>query len=281
MLVSLGKFIFYGLLMFPSNLIILCFVLSIYFYFGRNKHRRIALLFLLMSSFSWISSSNLCAKFLLYFLEKPYLGTYYTSFKAPAKYWQKNSQAIVLLGGGVNPFFWGDVLGALGSSTLKRLLRAHFMYEYTSLPIVLAGGNTKNAFNFDKKPITEALLMQKALFQLGMPDLKTNLILEDKSRNTSENAFYTVKLMKDRNWNSIVLVTSGYHMRRAEKLFRQEGIKVIPVASDFKSISRPGSRTFSTFLKKEILPTTAGINNFQLAFKEYTALILFKLKLYK
>lgn len=47
-----------------------------------------------------------------------------------------------------------------------------------------------------------------------------NVILEKQSRNTLENALYGRDLLSDYRVNSILLITSRYHMKRSELLFR-------------------------------------------------------------
>ncbi len=47
------------------------------------------------------------------------------------------------------------------------------------------------------------------------------VILEQQSRNTLENAFYGRTLLTQRKTRSILLITSRYHLRRAELLFKK------------------------------------------------------------
>ncbi|MEW6671019.1 MAG: YdcF family protein [Thermodesulfobacteriota bacterium] len=48
----------------------------------------------------------------------------------------------------------------------------------------------------------------------GLPDTVT-VVKEDKARTTFENAFYAGKIIKDRQFRSIILVTSLYHLPRS------------------------------------------------------------------
>ena len=41
-------------------------------------------------------------------------------------------------------------------------------------------------------------------------------------------------LAAERGWKQILLVTSASHMRRAEAVFKKEGLRVIPVACNFE-----------------------------------------------
>ncbi|MFQ5354408.1 MAG: YdcF family protein [Thermodesulfobacteriota bacterium] len=56
----------------------------------------------------------------------------------------------------------------------------------------------------------------KDIFPEGLKKrLATRIILEKESRNTYENAIAVDRLLKARGFDSIILITSSYHMRRA------------------------------------------------------------------
>lgn len=56
------------------------------------------------------------------------------------------------------------------------------------------------------------------------PSERGGIILEKGSRSTYENAVEVKKLLEEKNISSIVLITSAYHMKRADYIFR----KVLP-----------------------------------------------------
>jgi len=67
------------------------------------------------------------------------------------------------------------------------------------------------------------------LKQMGVA--QDRLIIEDRSRNTYENAVFSKQqAAQDGNW---VLVTSAIHLPRAVGVFRQAGWKVIPWPSNY------------------------------------------------
>ena len=51
--------------------------------------------------------------------------------------------------------------------------------------------------------------------------------------NTREEAEEFVKLVKERDWDTVYLVTSANHMKRAEAVFLSAGISVMPVGCDY------------------------------------------------
>lgn len=59
----------------------------------------------------------------------------------------------------------------------------------------------------------EADVMAKALIELGIPD--SSIICEELSRNTYENLKNSRKIMESRQWNTAVVVSSPWHLRKA------------------------------------------------------------------
>ena len=51
--------------------------------------------------------------------------------------------------------------------------------------------------------------------------------------NTREEAVKFAKLAKERDWDTVYLVTSANHMKRAEAVFLSAGISVMPVGCDY------------------------------------------------
>ena len=80
------------------------------------------------------------------------------------------------------------------------------------------------------------ILAQRAV-RLGVP--KDKILETGKAQNTQEEA--TAVRQVGRNWwvtgskPSIILVTSAFHMRRAEMLFRKSGFEVTPFPVDFQT----------------------------------------------
>jgi uncharacterized SAM-binding protein YcdF (DUF218 family) len=71
---------------------------------------------------------------------------------------------------------------------------------------------------------SEADACRELLVESGIP---TEAIwLEDRSRSTEENAFYSRQMMDEHGWKTAVVVSDGYHLLRAAWLFGQEGFTV-------------------------------------------------------
>ena len=131
------------------------------------------------------------------------------------------ADAIVVLGGGILSG-WLDrgkiQPGDLASSRLGAGARA--WHDGRAPVIILSGGGRPGH--------TEAMHMAEAITHLGVPS--SALLLEQRSRNTRDNAVFTARLARERGIRRVLLVTSAVHMPRASLLFRDAGIGVIPLS---------------------------------------------------
>ena len=73
--------------------------------------------------------------------------------------------------------------------------------------LILSGGKVYD-------DVTMAELMKNHAIKLGVDE--NSIILENKSETTSDNAKFTKKIIEENNFESIILVTSDYHTRRAK-----------------------------------------------------------------
>ncbi len=83
----------------------------------------------------------------------------------------------------------------------------------------------------------EAEAMRQMLVAEGLDDHR--LVLEERSRNTFENAVYSVALAKPRPGQTWLLVTSAFHMPRAVGCFRHVGWNPLPFPVDYQTAPSP------------------------------------------
>ncbi|AYL96897.1 YdcF family protein [Mucilaginibacter celer] len=106
---------------------------------------------------------------------------------------------------------------------------------------------------------------------LQVPD--SCLLIENKSRNTIENAAFTKQLLQQQKLKGpYLLVTSAFHMRRSLMIFKKQGIDVIPYACNF-------SNRYFTFSPEDLLPSAGAMAGWGMYIKEvigYTVTVLFK-----
>jgi uncharacterized SAM-binding protein YcdF (DUF218 family) len=129
----------------------------------------------------------------------------------------RQAQAIVILGGGSRRDaleYGGDTLSAF---SLERARYGAWVARRTELPVLVSGGVVFNG-------APEATLMRNALQdELGVKVRWT----EETSRNTHENAEHSAALLRAEGIEKIILVTHGFHMRRAQAEFSAAGFEVI------------------------------------------------------
>ena len=83
--------------------------------------------------------------------------------------------------------------------------------------------------------LKESQILKKYLNKVGVPD--SCILIEDKSKNTYENAIYCEKILNNfPNNNSYLIITSDYHMRRSLACFKKTHLNVYPFVkkSDIK-----------------------------------------------
>ena len=167
---------------------------------------------------------------------------------------RKNAKAIVVLAGGryANaPEFGGDTVSR---PTLERLRYGVYLHRQTELPLLVSGGSAGG------EKISEAELMQQVLEQ----DYKLAANWQEKySRNTFENALESAELLRAASIEHVILVTHGYHMRRAIWSFEQMGIKVTAAPTGFTTLGYRG-RTVHAYL-----PSAKGLYLSSLALREH------------
>ena len=135
--------------------------------------------------------------------------------------------AIVVLGGGIVPAPREGLTTRLADGSLWRCHRTEELYHAgPSCLIFVIGGNPDGTRGEDVSRV-----MAGVLEQLGVA--KGDMVVESESRNTRENAKAAASLLRADNVTKSLLVTSALHLPRATRLFRQQGVEVIPVGCDY------------------------------------------------
>ncbi len=145
--------------------------------------------------------------------------------KAVTKKALENAQAIVILGGGLNGRNLEYPNGIIeNTGTLIRLqYGAYLAHKYPDKPIVVCGGYT-GAYR-------EADVMRDTLIQSFY--VKNKIIIENKSRNTNENAKFAAQILLPMGIKDIVVVSQAYHTARATMLFKKYGLNAVAAPTDF------------------------------------------------
>jgi uncharacterized SAM-binding protein YcdF (DUF218 family) len=98
-----------------------------------------------------------------------------------------------------------------------------------------------------------------------------DLILEDRSRTTHENALECAKLLHERDVRQIILITDAKHMLRAKLCFEKEGFQVIPAPCNF--VTAQFQNRWENYL-----PSPQGAARFQEAFHEWLGIVYYRLR---
>jgi uncharacterized SAM-binding protein YcdF (DUF218 family) len=91
----------------------------------------------------------------------------------------------------------------------------------------------------------------------GIP--QERLILENESRNTAENAAFSLKLAAPKPGENWILVTSAFHMPRSVGLFRKVGFAVIPWPVDYRTSGTEGVGLFRDNPTDSLQNTTTAL----------------------
>lgn len=121
------------------------------------------------------------------------------------------------------------IVAISGGDTTARTMEAVRLYQQGWAPRLVFSGAAQ-----DKNSPSNAAVMRDIAKRAGVPE--DVITIEEYSRTTKQNAEQTAELLKDDNLDSIILVTSGYHQRRARLEFQKQfgSIKVLsaPLEND-------------------------------------------------
>lgn len=147
-------------------------------------------------------------------------------------------QAIVVLSGGRQPIAREyDNLDTAKANTLERIRYAAKLAKQSQLPILAVGGSVHNERD------SEASIVKSVLKKDFGVDVKW---LEEKSKNTFENAKFAKRILNENSISKFLLVTHAYHMPRAIWCFEEHGLKPLPAPTVFykKSSYLPENNLF-------------------------------------
>jgi uncharacterized SAM-binding protein YcdF (DUF218 family) len=140
---------------------------------------------------------------------------------------------IVVIGGAINPRLSrarGQV--ALSDAAERLTIIAKLARDYPNAKIVFSSGDASLLGNRG----AEADYLYPLLDTFGVP--RERVMLENKARNTAENAAFTTALVAPKPGERWLLVTSAQHMPRAMGCFRQVGFPVEAYPVDWHSTPR-------------------------------------------
>ncbi len=235
----------------PGILIVILFILGIWWI--RGSSQKPVWICITLALVIWGLSSGATADRLIFSLE--------SAFPVPA---DPKGDVIIMLGGGA--LAKADDMsgsGVLGPGTLERMVTAARLQRRLNIPILISGGSVY------PEDTAIAPLTRRYLMDLGIPE--NQLIVEDRSRDTYENALYSSQICRKRNFRAPLLVTSAYHLKRAKYCFDLFHLKVTPFPSALTTWPD------KTVHWKDYLPSANALSRTSAALHEWLGLIYYRM----
>jgi uncharacterized SAM-binding protein YcdF (DUF218 family) len=123
----------------------------------------------------------------------------------------------------------GGTIDAWGPHNERLVVVPELLRRYPTARILFSSGS--GALMDDGDP--EAKFAARWLENLGIA--RSRITLEDRSRNTLENAVFSKAIVQPKPGERWLLVTSAYHMPRAIGVFRKAGFPVEPYPVDWRT----------------------------------------------
>lgn len=188
------------------------------------------------------------------------------------------ADAIVVLGGGVNPGLPPRQHPEVDEGG-DRVIHAAFLYHQDYAPLIITSGGWV-ALYWDSGPNrSEAQDMGTLLQALGVP--ADAIMFETESNNTRENALNTADILDEQQLDTIILVTTATHMPRATAVFEKAGVNVIPAPTDYFVTGDPditNGNLGKNFKPLNAVPQSQFLDVTTRSMKEYVGFVYYYLR---
>ncbi|MDQ2066238.1 YdcF family protein [Xinfangfangia sp. CPCC 101601] len=131
--------------------------------------------------------------------------------------------------------------------------------------LIFTGGSAHPLY--DVKTDASAVMTRQLWMNMGVPEAQ--IVLEDRSRNTSENAVFSKALLQPQPGQNWIFVTSAFHMPRAVETFERNGwTGLIPYPVDFRTAGAGLGMGWKL---------DAHLDDLNVALKEHLGLVVYRL----
>ncbi|OHB66335.1 MAG: hypothetical protein A2V70_10055 [Planctomycetes bacterium RBG_13_63_9] len=154
----------------------------------------------------------------------------------------------------------------LEEGTLYRCLHAARLYHRGEPCLVVVSGGPADT---DTSDLTLAGVMHDFLREQGVAE--EDLLMENQSTNTYENATQTCALLRRRGIRKILLVSTATHLPRAERCFRTQGLEVVASGCQYRA-------TCLHWSLSDFLPSPQAAADVHRAFHEWVGMAWYWLR---
>ena len=189
----------------------------------------------------------------------------YLAYESPQKQINQTYHWCIILGGGMMRSGAGYRTG----ETADRFIQPLLLYKQGKIKkLLITGGNvTIKGFKIDDTQ--ESKKVKDVLIAMGVA--ANDIYLEEKARNTHENATNTKEILKPYLAEKMLLVTSAMHMPRAKACYLKEGFKVDDYPADLKKKDTP------TGILDQLIPQERNLSKFAELIREMSGYLIYKL----
>ncbi len=207
----------------PYNILTFLFFLGLFsFYMNWKKIYKMSYSALLIIIF--IIGILPTGNFLYYKLEK----RYHSPTEIP-----KNIDGILILSGATNPVLTEEHKKISLGGSVERLFESILLIKkYPNAKVIFSGGSGL----ITNQKLTHAKVAKEFFENFGIDTNK--IIFESKSRNTYENILFSKKLIKPKDNENWLLVTSAMHMTRSEGIAKKLDWHIIPYPVDYGMLKK-------------------------------------------
>ena len=152
---------------------------------------------------------------------------------------------------------------ALNEAAERMTVMAELARRYPHARIVFSGGSGRLFY----EGATEAELAARMFASFGIA--KERILLEEKSRDTDENARFTKELVRPKPGERWLLVTSAHHMPRSVGVFRAAGFPVEAFPVDYRTRG-------AADLARGFASLGDGLRRTDTAMREWVGLVIYR-----
>jgi len=150
----------------------------------------------------------------------------------------------------------------------NRFYNAYLLYKAGKIKKILITGTSPDSWIAAGKG--ESRQAGQVLVKWGVP--ASDILIEEKARNTRENATFSAKIIQSQfSGAKVLLITSAYHMRRSLGCFEKAGVNVDYFPTDFYGVANVNK--FRHF----VIPSAESAEYFDLLWHEWIGYISYKI----